>query len=115
SELVALPRLSSGEVALDELTDRLTMSGLNLEGVEPWAGPTGDDAVIDLEVTSNRGDCLGHVGVAREIAVLYGQDLKAPQGSPSPRGGAKASKTSIPVEIQAPDLCPIYTARVVRG
>ncbi|QDT18179.1 phenylalanine--tRNA ligase subunit beta [Alienimonas californiensis] len=109
SELVALPS------DLDELTDRLTMSGLNLEGVEPFAGETGDDVVIDLEVTSNRGDCLGHVGVAREIAVLYGEKLNAPQGSPSPLGGASSSQASIPVEIQAPDLCPIYTARVIRG
>ncbi|MFH5802947.1 phenylalanine--tRNA ligase subunit beta [Alienimonas sp. DA493] len=113
SELVALPS------DLDELTDRLTMSGLNLEGVEPFAGETGDDVVIDLEVTSNRGDCLGHVGVAREIAVLYGQEFKAPapvgEHRPSPLGGAPQGKTAIPVEIQAPELCPIYTARIIRG
>lgn len=115
SELVPLPRLSSGEVALDDLTDRLTMSGLNLEGVEPFTAADGtDDAVIDLEVTSNRGDCLGHVGVAREIAVLYGEDLNAPTASSSPLGGAPAAG-SFPVEIRDPDLCPIYTARVIRG
>ncbi|NNJ26108.1 phenylalanine--tRNA ligase subunit beta [Alienimonas chondri] len=113
SELVDLPS------DLDALTDRLTMSGLNLEGVEGFAGETGDDAVIDLEVTSNRGDCLGHVGVAREIAVLYGEELKAPplvgEHRPSPAGGAPQGEPTIPVEIAAPDLCPIYSARIIRG
>ena len=111
AELVPLPRLSSGDVALDDLTDRLTMSGLNLEGVEPFTAGDADDAVIDLEVTSNRGDCLGHVGVAREIAALYEVPLKAPPVSPSPPGGA----APYPVRIDAPEFCPVYTARVVRG
>ena len=43
------------------------MAGLNHEGTEA----IGDDLAIDLEVTSNRPDCLGHIGVAREIAVLW--------------------------------------------
>ena len=112
AELVPLPALSSGGKGLDELTERLTMSGLNLEGVEPFAGATGDDDVIDLEVTSNRGDCLGHVGVAREIAVLYGEPLSVPTAAaPGGDGGA----ATVPVEIAAPDLCPVYTARVIRG
>ncbi len=69
------------------------MSGLNLEGVEPFAGETGDDVVIDLEVTSNRGDCLGHVGVAREIAVLYGE---AAQSARRRRRGRQAAGTRSP-------------------
>ena len=58
----------------DELVDRLTMSGLNHEGTELVDG----DQAIDLEVTSNRPDCLGHIGVAREIAVLFDLPLKKP-------------------------------------
>ncbi|MFG0255145.1 MAG: hypothetical protein ACF787_08605 [Rhodopirellula sp. JB053] len=58
----------------DELVDRLSLSGLNHEGSETIDG----EVVIDLEVTSNRGDCLGHIGVAREIAVLTDQKLKLP-------------------------------------
>ena len=118
ADLVPLPRLPSGEVGLDELTERLTMSGLNLEGVRfysrdrGFAGTTGDDAVIDLEVTSNRPDCLGHLGVAREIAVLYGEDLN----TPPPRADDPSSGTaSVPVEIRDETLCPLYTARVLRG
>ena len=108
ADLVPLPD------SLDDLTDRLTMSGLNLEGVEPFDAGEVPDAVIDLEVTSNRGDCLGHVGVAREIAALYEVPLKSPVGapaSPSPPGGAPP----FPVSVEDPAFCPVYTARVIRG
>ena len=71
AEYVSLPD------SVDELTDRLTMSGLNLEGVESVGG----DLAVDLEVTSNRPDCLGHIGVAREIAVLFDQQLTIPEAT----------------------------------
>ncbi len=48
------------DMSAEELTHRLTMAGLNLEEVHPLDG----DVAIDLEVTSNRPDCLGHLGVA---------------------------------------------------
>ena len=65
------------ELSMDreELEQRLALSGLNHEGTEFIDG----DPVIDLEVTSNRGDCLGHLGVAREISVLYGVPDKKPE------------------------------------
>ena len=94
---------------LDELTERLTLTGLNLEGVET----VGDDTAIDLEVTSNRPDCLGHIGVAREIAVLWNQTLKKPTAEPASAGLKVADQTS--VEVTCPDLCPRYTARVIKG
>ena len=50
----------------EELTRRLMMAGLNHEST----AAVGDDLAIDLEVTSNRPDCLGHLGIAREVAVL---------------------------------------------
>ena len=53
---------------LEELERRLMMAGLNHEGTEEVGG----DLAIDLEVTSNRPDCLGHIGIAREVAVLWG-------------------------------------------
>ncbi|QDU59078.1 phenylalanine--tRNA ligase subunit beta [Aeoliella mucimassa] len=97
------------KMPLDELTERLTLTGLNLEGVESIDG---DDA-IDLEVTSNRPDCLGHIGVAREVSVLWGETLKKPDPQPKATG-AKAS-SEISVEITCPELCPRYTARVIKG
>jgi phenylalanyl-tRNA synthetase beta chain len=96
-------------MSVEELTDRLTMSGLNLEGIETPAG----DTAIDLEVTSNRPDCLGHLGVAREIAVLYDRELKIPEAQVAAGGEAVSAATS--VEIECEDLCPRYHARVIKG
>lgn len=93
----------------DELVDRLTMSGLNHEGSEP----VGDDQQIDLEVTSNRSDCLGHIGVAREIAVLFENSLKIPD--PQPKAEGPPISEEFDVEIRCPDLCYRFTARLIRG
>ena len=93
----------------DDLVDRLTMSGLNHEGTDDVAG----DKAIDLEVTSNRPDCLGHIGVAREVAVLYDVDLKVPD----PKVTTSSDKVDdvCSVEIECPELCYRYTARLLRG
>ena len=93
----------------DELVDRLSLSGLNHEGSETVGG----DVVIDLEVTSNRGDCLGHIGVAREIAALTEQKLKIPAIEYQESGAA--IDESLAVENKMPEACPRYTARVIRG
>jgi len=95
--------------SVDELTDRLTMSGLNLEGVEP----AGSDLAIDLEVSSNRPDCLGHIGVAREVAVLFDQPLSIPPASVDESDAPCDAATS--VRIDCPELCHEYHARVIRG
>ncbi len=92
-----------------ELALRLAMSGLNHESTEQ----VGTDTVIDLEVTSNRGDCLGHIGVAREAAVLLGSDLKIP--TPQPPVSAEQASSLLSVNNQFVDACPRYTARIVRG
>jgi len=97
-------------MSVDELTERLTLSGLNLEGVEKIGD---DDVAIDLEVTSNRPDCLGHIGVAREIAVLWNHSLKHPPAAPASAGPSATDQTS--VTVTSPDLCPRYTARILRG
>src|SRR5688572_10371977 len=91
------------KMPLDELTERLTLTGLNLEGVEQ----VGNDAAIDLEVTSNRPDCLGHIGVAREVSVLWGTPLKKPE--PQPKAIGKKASREISVEITCPELCRRYT------
>ena len=96
-------------MTVDELTDRLTLTGLNLEGTEE----VGNDVAIDLEVTSNRPDCLGHIGVAREIAVLWNQELKRPALDLPTSDSHATDLTS--VDVRCPELCPRYTARVIRG
>src|SRR5579863_5834725 len=92
-----------------ELVSRLALSGTNIGGVE--TGPHG--AVIDAEVSSNRPDCLGHYGSAREVGAIYKLPVKfaAPKLTES---SAKASD-AVKVEIQAPELCGRFTARVIRG
>ena len=97
------------DMPVEELTDRLTMAGLNLEGVESVE----NDTAIDLEVTSNRPDCLGHIGVAREIGVLYDRDTRQPEAN-CPTVSERTAD-SVSIDIECPDLCPAYTARVLRG
>ncbi len=97
------------DMSHDELADKLTMSGLNHEGTEY----VGDDQSIDLEVTSNRPDCLGHIGVAREVAVLYDKALKIP-ATDIPQTGPPISD-SVSVDLQCDDLCHRFTARLIRG
>lgn len=91
------------------VADKLMMTGLNLEGFEE----IGDDLAIDLEVTSNRPDCLGHIGVAREISVCFGNELMIPPAQPAESSEAVTEATS--VEIECDDVCPRYIARVIRG
>ena len=97
------------DMSHDELAERLSMSGLNHEGTKT----VGDDLQFDLEVTSNRPDCLGHIGVAREIAVLWNRELTTPAAVP--REGAPKVTDLTKVAVQCPELCYRYTARVIRG
>ena len=58
-----------------ELRERLTNVGLAVDAVEA----RGDDFVLDVEVASNRPDCLSHVGVARELAVIEKSKVQSPK------------------------------------
>jgi phenylalanyl-tRNA synthetase beta chain len=97
------------DMPLEELQQRLMMAGLNHEATSEVAG----DLAIDLEVTSNRPDCLGHIGIAREVAVLWNRPLEIPAARP-PEGRPSAGEL-VRVRIDCPELCPRYTARVIRG
>ena len=96
-------------VALDmtpaELAERLMMAGLNHEDTTQ----VGDDLAIDLEVTSNRPDCLGHLGIAREVAVLFERELKLPAASPA--AGKTAGR---PIWRSVRDRMPRSSARATR-
>lgn len=71
------------------------------------------DHVLEIAVTPNRGDCLSHLGVAREVAALTGSRLAVPRRVPR-EAGERASRLAA-VQIADPDLCPRYVARVIRG
>jgi phenylalanyl-tRNA synthetase beta chain len=97
------------EVPVEVLGERLALSGLNLESI----ADVGGDIAIDLEVTSNRPDCLGHLGVAREVSVVFDKALCIPDPRPSTAGPPVETRTA--VTIEEGDLCPRFTARVVTG
>jgi phenylalanyl-tRNA synthetase beta chain len=94
----------------EELASRIALSGTNIASVE--TGPHG--AVIDAEVTSNRPDCLGMLGIAREVAAIYRLPLKNIAPKLKESTSAKASD-AIRIDIESPELCGRYTARVIRG
>lgn len=91
------------------IQERLTNVGLAVDAVEQ----RGDDAVLDVEVPSNRGDCLSHVGIARELAVGENSTVQSPKSEVQNATGSTSDFTS--VTIDDPDLCPRYAARIVRG
>lgn len=70
-----------------------------------------DDAVLELEIYPNRPDLMSIVGVAREVALLYGSQLRLPSASVSEEGGRASALTSVTIEDTAG--CPRYLARVI--
>jgi phenylalanyl-tRNA synthetase beta chain len=94
----------------EEVASRLALSGTNIASIETGA----HGAVIDAEITSNRPDCLGMLGIAREIGAIYRLPLKTNCPKPAESRTAKASE-AIKVKIDALELCGRFTARVIRG
>ena len=73
----------------------------------------GGDTYFEIDVPSNRGDCLSHIGVAREIAALTGRSLHLPQFKLAP-GGASVN-SAIKVTVENAEDCPRFTAHLIRG
>jgi phenylalanyl-tRNA synthetase beta chain len=96
--------LSAGQTA-----EILSDVGFPSEGIEEIDG----DSIMDHEITSNRGDCLSYIGVAREIATVTGKELKQPQIRLNE--SAKDASEFVSVEIANPELCGRYTARIIEG
>ncbi len=95
----------------EEVATRLTMGGLEVEGIEESAiGP-----VLDVYITPNRGDCLSIYGVAREVAALYDIALNAPVISTQMAGENNGGASQPVVTVEDPKLCPRYAARILRG
>jgi phenylalanyl-tRNA synthetase beta chain len=98
-----------GPLLADDAAQALTGAGFPVEHIEQ----TGGDTVLDVEVTSNRSDCLCHIGVARELAAILKRPLVLPEVRAAESSTPAASVTS--VRIEAPQLCPQYTARIIRN
>lgn len=71
------------------------------------------ETVLELEITPNRPDCLSLLGLAREVAALYGLPLRLPETTLAESGRPVAERTR--VEVRDPERCPRYTARVLEG
>jgi phenylalanyl-tRNA synthetase beta chain len=95
--------------ATDELAERLTAIGLAVEGVTERHG----DTLLDVDVTTNRPDCMCHLGVAREIAVATGAPLRPRAAQPDEVEEPAAD--AVAISIEDPEGCPRYAARVIRG
>ena len=105
-----LKELINIDLSPRDLATRMTMAGNAVDAIEEHHG----DSILEFELTSNRPDCLSHLGIAREAsAVLDKSFINRNQAA----GKTSATKTSevTAVEVLAQDLCPRYTARVIRG
>jgi phenylalanyl-tRNA synthetase beta chain len=99
------------DLAPRALAERLTMVGLAVDAMEAH----GDDSVLEMDLTSNRPDCLSHLGVAREIAAIVNQPLKFDAGRVLQGDAALKASELTSVEILNPELCPRYSARLIKG
>jgi phenylalanyl-tRNA synthetase beta chain len=97
------------DLAAEQIAEILMNLGLPCEGIEHLD----DDAVLDVEVTSNRGDCLSHIGIARELAAATGRELRLPQVRLEEMD--RPASDFVEVEIHEPNACGRYTARIIEG
>src|SRR5262249_1723239 len=91
-----------------DLGSRLTMAGFELEALDESRS---GDAILELNVTPNRGDAMSVIGIAREVSALCGKPVAGPVLSPVP---AKSGDT-LRVRLDAPAACPRFVGRVIRG
>jgi phenylalanyl-tRNA synthetase beta chain len=105
-ELAPVP----AEAGAEEISRRLTAAGFHVEGVEEAEG----DVVLDVDVTTNRVDAMCHLGLARELAAIFGVALREPV--PAAATVANAAAPDLPrIDIVATTLCRRYVGLVVRG
>jgi phenylalanyl-tRNA synthetase beta chain len=96
-------------VPAEEIASRLALAGTNIASIENGA----HGAVIDAEVTSNRPDCLAMLGIAREVSAIYRLPLRF--SPPKLAESGQKANDAIAVQIDSPELCGRYTARVIRN
>jgi len=106
------------DVPTDELGHVLTMAGLEIESHETVELPDGEKSeVLELNVTPNRGYCLSHIGVAREVSALLNKSLKLPDPLKALESvwGVVKVEERVSVENMEPELCPRYCALVIEN
>ncbi|HZW07025.1 MAG TPA: phenylalanine--tRNA ligase subunit beta [Phycisphaerales bacterium] len=104
--------LVPGDLTAEEAEQRLTFAGMPIDATEPLAG---GDVRMEVELTSNRGDCLCHLGLAREVAATSGRMLKAPV-QPGAGGEAVAQLDGFTLSNGVAQAgCPRFTLRLIKG
>ncbi len=93
-----------------ELAQKLTDAGLAVEGIHEFE----DDFVFDIDLTSNRPDCLSHLGVAREVAAITNSKFQIPNSRLEENLESGISNVEL-VRIEDSDLCRRFTARIIRN
>jgi len=107
---------SPQELGLPEQVDGLLILREDAKVGQPFAeylGKSGGDVVYDLEVTPNRPDLNSVIGISREIAAVTGNKLRIPEIKTQPSG--VQADSLVTVRIEDAELCPRYTARVIKG
>ncbi|MGH7868599.1 MAG: phenylalanine--tRNA ligase subunit beta, partial [Candidatus Dormibacteraceae bacterium] len=99
------------EVPVDanRLKADLTSLGLGVESVTAVDG----DHLLEVEVTTNRPDCLSHYGIARELATFYRLPLKSVLIDL--KEAERTASSEIAIEIADPELCARYCGRVIQN
>ena len=93
-------------VPTEKLAHKLTMAGLEVERVHA----VGDDAVLEIEVTPNRPDCLNMLGMARETAAIFNKPLKLPRARKIRFPSAKCH-----IEVLDREACPRYIGTLIKN
>ena len=109
---------SPQELGLPDQIEGLLILPPDAKVGQPFAeylGRTGGDVVFDLEITPNRSDWNSVIGIAREIAAVTGNKLKMPSVEHHASRITHHVSDLVSVRLDDPDLCPRYTARVVKG
>jgi phenylalanyl-tRNA synthetase beta chain len=107
---------SPQELGLGDEVEGLLILDPSAEVGQPFAKHLGKaemDVMYDLEITPNRPDLNSVIGIAREISAVCGSPLKLPSVDSAQTGGPV--EEAVQVRLEEPELCPRYTARVVRG
>ena len=91
------------------LAEDLTDVGIGVEGILG----SGVDTIFEVEIGTNRPDAMNHYGVAREAAAIYDLPLKPASGSRLP--ASATAGLPFPITVEEPQLCPRFSARVIRG
>ncbi len=98
------------DLSSEELSNKLTLAGLEVENLIVKGK---SDALLEINITPNRPDCLSFIGIAREVSALTGSPVKYPDSMVQEEGKNIEMVTAVAIHDEY--LCPRYSARVIQG